>query len=166
MTQTHPVTLRLVTDILHNRNATSTQRQQLVNMLSTADFNRALQDVRQETHQACPFPLPDKLPSDQLHLIKRIHQDQEWDASTSLADYFADIHAMFAHPDLKLVVYGDPPNAYVGCFAPSTIPIRRRGSSHSPTMFAAYSVRHDVFISAHLTKRPQDVKTGRNPVWL
>lgn len=106
------------------RQATDEEQQWIIAHVAQAavSFRRVKinQWLRQELIARGVQILSDKLPSVQLHLLKRIHVDGQWPPETTVAQFTADLHQAVAHPDVQMWTYrwlGEP---FAGFLAPST----------------------------------------------
>jgi hypothetical protein len=63
----------------------------------------------------------DRIPSVELHLLKRIHFDGQWPLDTTPAQYETDLHRAVLHPQVRVWTYFRLKEHCVGFLAPSHI---------------------------------------------
>jgi hypothetical protein len=62
-----------------------------------------------------------KLPSVEWHLLKRVYEEHQWPAGTTVGVYVDDLHRAVRHPDVRLWTYRYYNRPYAGFMAPSHV---------------------------------------------
>lgn len=62
-----------------------------------------------------------KLPSAQIHLLKRIYYDGQWSPDTTITQFEIDLHKAVQHPAVQLWTYRWLGEHFVGFLAPSHV---------------------------------------------
>ena len=61
------------------------------------------------------------LPSVEIHLLKRIHIEQQWPATTTVAHYVADLQQAVQAPSCQIYTYRRQSENFAGFLAPSHV---------------------------------------------
>ena len=107
------------------RRATAAEVQQIIEHVAQAPFasrpmrlTRWLRRALEEKGVSIP---QSKLPSVELHLLKRIHFDRQWPPGTSVEQFVADLHRAVRHPDVQVWTYRWLNESFAGFLAPSHV---------------------------------------------
>lgn len=65
--------------------------------------------------------VPTRLPSVERHLLKRIYEEQQWPAGTTVDVYVDDLHHSVRHPNARVWTYRYYGRPYAGFMAPSHV---------------------------------------------
>ena len=80
--------------------------------------------------------LPARLPSLEVHLLKRIHDEQQWPIGTTADQYVTDLRQAVSHPDVQVWTYRYFGQSFAGFLAPSHVQGAPRPEAY---IFVAYS---------------------------
>lgn len=153
-----PVLIHTLID--SNRQATVEELRQIVAHVADAPFSsRPLKInrwLRQEL-EARDLDMPsEKLPSVEIHLLKRIHLDRQWPVDTTAEQFTADLHQAVQHPDVRIWTYRWLGEAFAGFLAPSHV---KNVPNPEAFIFVAYSADYDVIKTGFQASGPDTVFT-------
>jgi hypothetical protein len=135
----------ILTLIRTNRQATTEELQQIITTAAQAPFSsRPLKITRwlRQALEARGLRVPsEKLPSVEIHLLKRMHLDRQWPLGTTRDQFIADLHHAVQHPNVQVWTYRWLGEAFVGFLAPSHI---QNVSNSEAYIFVAYSADYGV----------------------
>jgi len=97
-----------------------------------------------------------RLPSVEVHLLKRIYVERQWPVGTTTSDYLADLHHAVQHPDVEMWTYRYYGEPMIGFLAPSH---RQDVPSPRPFIFVAYNPRYGTIITGYQASGPETVFT-------
>ncbi len=80
--------------------------------------------------------LAPKLSSFEIHLLKRVYEEQQWPVGTTAQQYIADLHSATSHPDSQIWTYRYFAQPFAGFLAPSHVQDATRPEDY---LFVAYS---------------------------
>ena len=96
----------ILTLIETNRQATDEEMQQIIGHVAQAPFSsRPLKMnrwLRQELADRGFQGPSERLPSVEIHVLKRIHLDRQWPPGTTVAQCVADLHQAIQHPAMQV----------------------------------------------------------------
>ena len=90
--------------------------------------------------------LPPKLSSADIHLLKRVHEDQQWLTETTTVQYIADLHTAISHIDVKIWTYRYANQPFIGFMAPSHV---QNVPKPEPYIFVAYSPQYGTLTTGY-----------------
>lgn len=143
-----------------NRQATDEELQQLITHVAQAPFSsRPLKInrwLRQEL-EARGLQVPsEKLPSVEIHLLKRIHLDRQWPPGTTVDQFIDDLHQAVQHPDVQVWTYRWLGEAFAGFLAPSHV---QNVPNPEAFIFVAYSADYSVIKTGFQANSPDAIFT-------
>jgi hypothetical protein len=106
------------------RQATSEELTAIIVHVAQAPFATYLSRVPTRLRQLLAqrgVAVPAKLPSLQIHLLKRIHDEQQWPMGTTTEQYVADLHYAVSQPNVQVWTYRYFGQPFVGFLAPSPV---------------------------------------------
>ena len=135
----------ILTLINTNRQATDEELQQIITRAAQAPFSARPLKINRWLRQELAergFRVPsERLPSVEIHLLKRIHLDRQWPPGTTVAQFIADLHRAIQHPDVQVWTYRWLGEAFAGFLAPSHV---QNVPNSETCIFVAYSADHGV----------------------
>lgn len=131
----------LIRDLIKtNRLASETELNQIVQHVSQRPVSTRLIKInRWLRHELAVRGVQissERLPSIELHLLKRIYFDGQWPSHTTSVQYEADLHRSVLHPSVQVWTYLRLREHCVGFLAPSHI---QSAPNPEPFIFVAYS---------------------------
>lgn len=90
--------------------------------------------------------LPAKLPSLEIHLLKRVHDERQWPIGTTADQYVADLHQAVSHPDVQVWTYRYFGQPFAGFLAPSHVQSSPKPEAY---IFVAYSPMHGTITTGY-----------------
>jgi hypothetical protein len=128
-----------------NRHATDEELQCLMSHVAQAPFSsrplRINKWLRQELEARGIQVTSERLPSVEIHLLKRIHLDRQWPPHSTVGQFIADLHQAVQHPDVHVWTYRWLSEAFAGFLAPSHV---QNVPNPEALIFVAYSADHHV----------------------
>lgn len=97
-----------------------------------------------------------KLSSLEIHLLKRVHEEQQWPVGTTTQQYIADLHKAIAHPKVQIWTYRYFAQPFVGFLAPSHIQGVAKPEAY---LFVAYSPLYATITTGYQTSAIEAVFT-------
>lgn len=92
--------------------------------------------------------LPPKLSSLEIHLLKRVDEEQQWPPGTTAQQYVADLHRAIVHLDVQAWTYRYFAQPFVGFLAPSHVQGAARLEKY---LFVAYSPLYSTLTTGYQT---------------
>jgi hypothetical protein len=150
----------ILTLINTHRHATHAELEQIIAHAAQAPFSsrplRMNRWLRQEL-EARGLRVPtEKLPSVDIHLLKRIHLDRQWPPGTTVGQFLADLRQAIRHPDVQVWTYRWLGEAFAGFLAPSHV---QNVPNPEAGIFVAYSADHDVLRTGFQASSPEAIFT-------
>lgn len=150
----------ILTLISINRRATDGELQALLTHVAQAPFSRRPLKInhwlRQEL-EARGLRVPfEKLPSVEIHLLKRIYLDRQWPPGTPVDQFIADLHQAVQHPDVQVWTYRWLGEAFAGFLAPSHV---QNVLNPEEFIFVAYSADHSQIKTGFQASSPDAIFT-------
>lgn len=146
--------------ISSNRQTTDEELQQLITHVAQAPFSsRPLKInrwLRKELEARGLHTRFEKLPSVEIHLLKRIHLDRQWPPDTTVDQFIADLHQAVQHPDVRVWTYRWLGEAFAGFLAPSHV---QNASNPEAFVFVAYSADHSIIRTGFQASSPDAIFT-------
>jgi hypothetical protein len=143
-----------------NRQATQGEQQQIVAYVAQASISSRLVKINQwlrQEMQARGVQIPcGRLPSAELHVLKRIHFDGQWPPGTTVAQFAADLHQAVQHPDIQLWTYRWLGESFAGFLAPSHV---HNVPNPEAFIFVAYSADHGTIKTGFQASGPDSIFT-------
>ncbi len=135
--------------IATGRQATSQELAAIIAHVAQSPFATYLARVptklrRSLSQQA--IAVPSKLPSLEIHLLKRIHHEQQWPIGTTAEQYIVDLHQAVSHPDVQIWTYRYFEQPFVGFLSPSHVQNATRPETY---IFVAYSPVHGTITTGY-----------------
>jgi hypothetical protein len=90
--------------------------------------------------------LPARLPSLEIHLLKRIYDERQWLIGTTADQYVVDLHRAVAHPDVQVWTYRYFEQPVAGFMAPSHVQDAPKPEAY---IFVAYSPLHGTITTGY-----------------
>ena len=150
----------ILTLINTNRQATDEELQQIVSHAAQTPFSsRPLKMnrwLRQELADRGARVPSERLPSAEIHLLKRIHLDRQWPPGTTVAQFVADLHQAMQHPDMQVWTYRWLGEAFAGFLSPSHV---QNVPNSEAGIFVAYSADHGVIKTGFQASSPEAICT-------
>ena len=129
--------------IVSNRHATEEEQQRIVSHVANAPMSQRPVKINQWLRlelEARGIHIPsEKLPSVEIHLLKRVHFDGQWPPETRVAQFMADLHQAVRHPDAQIWTYRWLSESFAGFLAPSHV---QNVPNPEAYIFVAYSADH------------------------
>lgn len=87
-----------------------------------------------------------------LHLVRRVMEEEQWAFGTTAAIYLADLRAAILHADVRILVYerGNDPVAATITPTFEVVPAHRRGRRALPHLLVVYSARDSVVRTGYM----------------
>jgi hypothetical protein len=101
--------------------------------------------------------LPLKFSSLDIHLLKRIQEDQQWPIGTTPLQYVQDLHWVIAHPDVQVWTYRYFAQPFIGFMAPSHVQMVARPEQY---IFVAYSPQYSTLTTGYQANSKDTVFTA------
>jgi hypothetical protein len=143
-----------------NRQATSDELEQIITHVAQAPFSSRLLKINRwlrKELEARELQVPtQKLPSVEIHLLKRIHLEQQWSPGTTVDQFIADLHQAVQHPDAQVWTYRWLGEAFAGFLAPSHV---RNVPNPEAFIFVAYSADYGAIRTGYQASGPNTVFT-------
>jgi len=143
-----------------NRQATAQELQGIVAHIARSLVSsrpvKVNQWLRQELEARGIQVPPGRLPSVDIHLLKRIHYDGQWPVGTSVAQFTADLHRAVQHPNAQIWTWRWLGEACVGFLAPSHV---QNVPNPEAFIFAVYSTEHGIVKTGFQTSGPDAIFT-------
>ena len=143
-----------------NRQATHEELQRILTHVAQAPFSaRPLKINRWLRHEleARGVRVPsERLPSVEIHLLKRIYLDRQWPPGTSVNQFIADLHQAVQHPQVQAWTYRWLEEPFAGFLAPSHV----QNVPHPEAfIFVAYNANYDVIQTGFQASSPDAIFT-------
>lgn len=150
----------ILTLIRTARQATDEEVQQLIAHVAQAPFSARLLKinrwVRQELKARGVQVASDKLPSVEIHLLKRIYLDRQWPPGTTVDRFVSDLHQAVQHSGVRIWTYRWLSEAFAGFLAPSHV----QDVPHPEAfIFVAYNADHGVIQTGFQASGPEAIFT-------
>lgn len=104
-----------------------------------------------------------KVPSDLVHVAKRVLKERQWPMGTTVEQYLADLHQAIAHPLAQLYTYyqgiGPKGRACVGVFAPNHVTAPEAGTH----LWVVYSARSGRILTGFAVNALYELKMLMEP---
>ena len=143
------------------RQATDEEQQRIIAHVAQAPLSsrpmKITQWLRQELEAQGVHVASEKLPSVELHLLKRIYVDGQWPPGTTVAQFTADLHRAVQHPDVRIWTYRWLGEAFVGFLAPSHV---QDAPNPETFLFITYSADYGTIKTGFQASRPETIFTG------
>ena len=137
------------------RQATNEELSQIVAHVAQAPFASRLVRVSpglwDEFAVALGKPVARRLPSIELHLLKRIYLEQQWPVGTTAKQYVTDPHLAVRHPAARIWTFAYRTEPMVGFLAPSHI---QNAPKPEALVFVAYNARYRVITTGFQASGP------------
>lgn len=150
--------IRALIDAGHQ--ATDAEQQRIIAHVAQASVSSRLvkinQWLRQELVARGVEVSSDRLPSVQVHLLKRIHFDGQWLPDTTLAQFTADLRQAVTHPDVQMCTYRWFGESFAGFLAPSHV---QNVPNPEPLIFVAYSADYGTIKTGFQVSSPDAIFT-------
>jgi len=150
----------ILTLINTNRQATDEELQQIIDHTTQAPFSSRLLKINWWLRQELAdrgFQVPsERLPSVEIHLLKRIHLDRQWPPGTTVVQFVADLHQAMRHPDMHVWTYRWLGEAFAGFLTPSHV---QNVPNPEAYIFVAYSADHGVITTGFQASSPEAIFT-------
>jgi hypothetical protein len=141
----HSADALILTLIRTARQATDEEVQWLVSHVAQAPFSDRLLKINRWLHkelEAHEVQLAlGKLPSVEIHLLKRMYLDQQWPPRATVDQFIVDLHQAVRHPDVRIWTYRWLSEAFAGFLAPSHV---QNVLNPEAFIFVAYNASHSV----------------------
>ncbi|MFB0545626.1 MAG: hypothetical protein ACETWB_01830 [Anaerolineae bacterium] len=146
--------------IASNRQASDEELRRIVAHLARAPFAsrpvRVTRWLREQSAQRDKILTETKLPSVEIHLLKRVYIDQQWPLGTTALTYLADLHQAVQHPEAEIWTYRYYEEPMVGVLAPSHV---RNVPNPQPFIYVAYNPRFGTIVTGYQTSGPEAIFT-------
>jgi hypothetical protein len=100
--------------------------------------------------------VPARLPSLDIHLLKRVYDEQQWPVGTTSEQYVTDLHYAVSHPNAQVWTYRYFSHPFVGFLAPSHV---QGGIRMETDIFVAYSPIYGTITTGYQTSGVDSVFT-------
>ena len=151
----------ILTLIRTARQATDEEVQQLVSHVAQAPFSSRLLKINRWLHKELKARgvqfASDKLPSVEIHLLKRIHLDRQWPPGTTVNQFVADLHQAVQHPGVQIWTYHWLSEAFAGFLAPSHV---QNVPNPEAFIFVAYNADRSVIQTGFQASSPEAIFTN------
>lgn len=142
------------------RQATAQELRQVVAHVAQAPVSSRLikvnQWLRQElTGRGVLIP-SERLPSVEIHLLKRVHFDGQWLPDTTVAQFTADLHRAVEHPEAQVWTYRWLGESFAGFLSPSHV---RNVPNPEAFIFVAYCADHSTIRTGFQASSPDAIFT-------
>lgn len=143
-----------------DRQATDAELDRIVAHVARAPFStrpvRTTRWLRERLAQAGITIEQTRLPSVEVHLLKRIHLERQWPVGTTADNYLAGLHRAVEHPAAQVWTYRYYAEPYVGVLAPSHL---QDVPSPQPYIFVAYNPRYGTITTGYQASKPENIFT-------
>jgi hypothetical protein len=149
----------ILTLIVAGRQASEDELQHIVAHLSCAPFaSRSVRVTRWLRGQlaARGIEVQKRMPSIEVHMLKRVYLEQQWPPDTKADTYVADLHQAVRHPEAKIWTYRYYGEPMVGVMAPSHV---QDVLSPQPFIFVAYNPRYGTIVTGYQASGPDAIFT-------
>lgn len=154
----HDVDQLLLTLVNLNRQATDEELSQMITHVAQAPFSsrpvKMTRWLRQALEARGVRSPGEKLPSVDIHLLKRLYLDRQWPTGTTVEQFLADLHQAVRHPAVQVWTYRWLGEACAGFLSPSPL-------QHVPNpeayIFVAYSADHGVIRTGFQASSPDAI---------
>ncbi len=146
--------------ITADRQATDDELAQIVAHVAAAPFSTRLVRVtrwlREQLVEKGIALETDRLPSVNVHLLKRVYIDGQWPTDATVGSYLSDLHQAVSHPDVRIWTYRYYAEPYVGFLSPSHV---QTVLSPQPYIFVAYNPRYGAITTGYQAGEPESIFT-------
>ena len=148
----------LLTLVRLNRQATNEAVPQMMTHVAQAPFSsrpvKMTRWLRQALEARGVRSPGEKLPSVDIHLLKRLSLDRQWPAGTTVEQFLTDLHQAVRHPAVQVWTSRWRGEACAGCLSPSPL---RNVPNPDASMFVASSADHGVIRTGFQASSPEAI---------
>ena len=168
LTPTQPATTEdtsvdalILTLITTNRQATESELQRIIAHLARAPFASrpvcVTRWLREQLAAQGIIVTQARLPSVEVHLLKRIYIERQWPPDTTTDKYLVDLYQAMRHPAACIWTYRYYGEPMLGALSPSHL---QNVASPQPFIFVAYNPRYGAIITGYQASGPEAIFTG------
>lgn len=118
----------------------------IVRRIATAPFNQHPERVHARLRGVTygSIVLGRMAPPLNLHLAKRVIEEEQWAVGTTADEYLNDLRRSVLHPAASVLVYARANGLVAATISPTddVVPADRRGVNALPSLLVIYSARH------------------------
>jgi hypothetical protein len=101
-----------------------------------------------------------------VHLIRRVHVDEQWAAHTTPERYIADLHDAARHPAARLAVYYRTGQHSAAVLTPNALPESRCGAKPEAFIFVVYSADRGTITTGYQVSGIETINLPDRVRWL
>ena len=146
MSQVDELILNLVDS---GRQASVSELATIVGHVAQAPFAVYLAKVPNQLRQLLSgqgIQLPSKLSSLEIHLLKRVNEEEQWPKGTTAAQYVAALHQAISHSDVQIWYYRYYGQPFIGFLSPTPVQMTEGARAYT---FVAYSPTYGTIMTGY-----------------
>ncbi|HDN79115.1 MAG TPA: hypothetical protein ENG33_01460 [Chloroflexi bacterium] len=148
----------IITLVETGRQASEDELQKIIEYVARAPFAsypvKISKWLREELRKHRFEITQSRMPSIELHLLKRIYVDKQWPPHTTAESFLADLHKAIQHPDVRIWTYKFRGEPYIGFLSPSHI---QGVPNPEKFIYVAYSPRYGVIVTGYQASGPEAI---------
>jgi hypothetical protein len=165
-----PVDQLIARLVYEDADASPEDVQRIVDRMATAPFNQRPTRVlsRERGMVYGDIVLGRRADSLELHLVKRVVEEQQWAFGTTVDEYLNALRAAVQHADAQIMVYERADDLVAATISPTdgVVPANRRGVNSEPNLLVVYSARHGSVLSGYMFSTIEKLKLPEKIRWL
>ena len=159
---------RLIRELIStNRAVVAADGRRILEHVASSPFDPRERPVPAVLHEAFRGDAAaDQAASLLIHLQQRILLDQQWSPATSPREYLQDLRTAIRRHDARLLVYRRRGGHVAGVFAPTHVPLSRRGQNTLPWTYVVYSADRGMLVTGYQVSGIEEVRLPEHVRWL